>query len=71
MRNDNRKSLSPYRELFDHGTWGGAWGGDYLLEAQKVEGYFQFWRKTHIFKATGGAPKRLFLAYMGGRSTHL
>ena len=55
MRNDNRKSLSPYRELFDHGTWGGAWGGDYLLEAQKVEGYFQFWRKTHIFKATGGA----------------
>ena len=59
MKNHNRKSLSPYRELFDHGTWGGAWG-DYLLMGQEVEGYFQFWRKTHIFKATGGA-------IMGGR----
>ena len=40
-------------------------GGDYLLMAQEVEGYFQFWRKTHIFKATGGAIKG---GHMGGRT---
>ena len=42
MKNDNRKSLSSYRELFDHGTWVGAWVGGGFVMAQKVEGNSQF-----------------------------
>ena len=60
MKNDNRKSLSLYRELFNRATWGGAWGGGSLVTAMEVEGYSSFSWKTHIFEATEGA-------IMGGR----
>ena len=55
MKNDNRKSLSLYRELFNRATWGGAWGGGSLVTAMEVEGYSSFSWKTHIFEATEGA----------------
>ena len=60
MENDNKKSLSLYRELFNRATWGGAWGGGSLVTAMEVEGYSSFSWKTHIFEATEGA-------IMGGR----
>ena len=42
MENDNRKSLSLYRELYIHVIWGGAWGGGRLLMAVEVEEYSSF-----------------------------
>ena len=51
MKNDNRKSLSLYRELFNRATW----GGGSLVTAMEVEGYSSFALKTHIFEATEGA----------------
>ena len=57
MKNDNRKSLSSYRELHNCEIWRGAWRGGGFLRVQEVERYFGFASKTHIFKATGGAIK--------------
>ena len=42
MENDNRKSLSLYRELCIYVIWGGSWGGSRLLMATEVEGYSPF-----------------------------
>ena len=85
MKNDNRKSLSSYRELHNSEIWRG--GG--FLRMQKAERYFGFASKTHIFKATrwaikegrvegrsygganGGAIFRIHGGAMEGRPTHL
>jgi len=37
MKNDNRKSLSLYRGLYNGEAWRGAWRGGDLLVAHEVE----------------------------------